>query len=261
METLSDVVVILRHEGRQDLAALLADAYVDLIFQDLGSPFSGEGEFYFTHAAISAPIWAWKSLRVLPKADNEVILDALREAWPFNEAGGTVIQSVSFNVDRDSLKENIELLYTQPIGWQRVDRTLDRVRQLLMTASTEEQYLEVGVICRDVLISMAQTVFHPEQHPPIPNDNTNVSKTDVKRMMARYVASEYPGASSQVARRCVNATVDLANTVTHKRTATYRDAAFCAQATVNVIGLISILSGKRDQEELKKPVGSDGRES
>lgn len=261
MESLSDVVVILRHEDRQDLAAMLADAYVDLVFQDVAYPMTSEGEFYLTHAAIYAPIWAWKSLRKLPDADDKVIHDALQEAWPANEAGGTIIQSVSYSIDKDSLRENTTLLYTKPIGWQRVDRGMDRVRQLLMAASTEEQFQELGVVCREGLISVSQAVFDPKQHPPLPNDNIDVSDTDVKRMIARYVASECPGKTGQEIRKCVNGAVDLANKVTHKRTATYRDAALCAQATFNIIGLISIISGKRDNGQLRPSVESDDVDS
>ena len=189
-----------------------------------------------------------------------MILNALREAWPASEAGGTVVQSVSYNIDKDSLSDGLTHLFAKPTGWHRVDRTMDRIRELLTTASTEEQFQELGVLCREGLISVAQAVFDSRQHPSLPNDNTDVSDTDVKRMKAHYAASECPGASSQEVRKCVNSAVDLANKVTHKRTSTHRDAAFCAQATFNVIGLIALISGKRDRGELHPSVESHGRQ-
>ena len=250
MDSLADVIVILRYEDRQDLAALLADAHVDFEYLDTGFSLTSDADIDFVNAAIQAPLPACKALRELSKKDQDTILDALREVWPASEAGGMYIRDVSYNINMDSLRDGLTQLFTNPIGWQRVDRTMDRIRELLTTASTEEHFQELGVLCREGLISVAQAVFDLSQHPPLPNDNTDVSDTDVKRMIARYVAVECPGASGQEVRKCVNSAVDLANKVTHRRTSAYRDAALCAQATFNVIGLIALVSGKRDREEL-----------
>ena len=247
MESLADVVAILRYEDRQDLAALLTDAYVDFEYVDMTFSLTSDVSFDLVNATIYASISACKALRELSKEDEDVILESLREVWPVSGSDGRHIQSVSYNINKDSLKDGHTHLFTNPIGWQRVDRTMDRIRGLLTTASTEEQFQEVGVLCREGLISVAQAVFDERHHPPLPGDNTDVSTSDVKRMIARYVASECPGASSREVRKCVNSAVDLANKVTHRRTSVYRDAALCAQSTFNMIGLIAIISGKRDQ--------------
>ena len=260
MDSLADVIAILRYEDRQDLSALLVDAYADFEYLDTGFSMTSDAEIHLVNAAIYAPISACKTLRALPKEDQDVIFDALREAWPASEAGGMAIQNVSYNINKDSLGDGLTHLFTSPIGWQRVDRTMDRIRELLTTASTEEQFQEVGVLCREGLISVAQAVFDARRHPPLPNDNTDVSDTDAKRMIGRFVASAFPGASSQEIRKCVNSAVDLANKVTHRRTSAYRDAALCAQATFNVIGLITLISGKRDRDELRLSVEAHGRE-
>ena len=235
----------------------MADAYVVFEYLDSGFSITSDAEFELYNANIYSSISACKALRKLSKEDNDTILDALREVWPVTEAGGMVIQNVSYSIDRDSLSDGTIQLYTNPIGWQRVDRTTDRIRELLATASTEEHFQEVGVLCREVFISLAQAVFDPKKHPPLPNDNTEVSDADAKRMIARYVASECSGASNQEVRKCVNSAVDLANRLTHSRTSVYRDAAFCVQATINAIGLVAIISGKRDREESLPPPDSD----
>ncbi len=247
MHSLEDVVAILRFEDRQDLAALLTDAHVEFEYVDMGFSLTSDAHIELVNAIIYASISSCKALRELSKEDEGVILDSLREAWPASEAGGMYVQSVWYNINKDSLRDGLTHLFTNPVGWQRVDRTMDRIRELLTTVSTEEQFREVGVLCREGLISVAQAVFDERQHPPLPDDNTDVSASDVKRMIARYVASQCPGASSREVRKCVNSAVDLANKVTHRRTSVYRDAALCAQATFNVIGLIAIISGKRDR--------------
>ena len=249
LDSLADVIAILRYEGRQDLSALLADAHVQFEYLDTGFSLTSDAEIEFVNAAIYAPISACKALRDLGENDQQAILEALQDVWPASEAGGMYIRNVSYNINKDSLRDGLTYLFSNPIGWQRVDRTMDRIRELLTIASTEEHFQEVGVLCREGLISVAQAVFDPKQHPPLSNDNTNVSATDVKRMLARYLAVEISGSSTQEFRRCVNDAVDLANKVTHRRSSDYRGAALCAQATFNVIGLISLISGKRDRDE------------
>ena len=249
LDSLADVIAILRYEGRQDLSALLADAHVEFEYLDTGFSMTSDAMIEFVNAAVYAPISACKALRDLSENDQQTILDALREVWPASEAGGMYIRDVLYNINKDSLGDGLTNLFTNPIGWPRVDRTMDRIRELLAVASTEEHFQEVGVLCREGLISVAQAVFDSRLHPPLPDDNTEVSDTDVKRMLARYVAVEFSGSSDQEFRRCVNNAVDLANKVTHRRASDYRGAALCAQATFNVIGLISLISGKRDRDE------------
>ena len=207
MDSLADAVAILRYEDRQDLSALLVDAYADFEYLDTGFSMTSDAEIHLVNAVIYAPISACKALRALPKADQDMIFDALREVWPASEAGGMIIQNVSYNIHKDSLRDGLTHLFTHPLGWHRVDRTMNRIRELLTTASTEEQFQEVGVLCREGLISVAQAVFNARQHPPLSNDNTDVSDTDVKRMIARFVASECPGSSNQEVRKCVNSAV------------------------------------------------------
>lgn len=251
-DSLADVIALLRYEERQDLSRLLADAYLVFDYLDTAFPLTGgEGTFELVEANIHAPISDCKKLRNLSDEDHAVICDALREAWPTSQAGGMYIQSVSFTFTRESLSDGLTHLFTSPLGWQSVDRRLDRIQELLTTASTEEHFQEIGLQCRQGLISVAQAVFDSAQHPPLPNDVARVSKSDAKRMLGRYVASACSGHSGREVRKCANSAVDLANKVTHSESSTYSDAALCAQATFNVVGLLAIVSGKRDREELR----------
>lgn len=128
-------------------------------------------------------------------------------------------------------------------GWARVDRGLLGIRQRLMAATDEEDYQTVGLLAREVLISLAQVVFTPEIH--VVSDGIAPSRTDAKRMLDAYVAYEFAGGSNEEARRYVKAAFDLTNSLQHRRTATFRDAALCAESTNSVVNTIAILSGKR----------------
>ena len=135
-------------------------------------------------------------------------------------------------------------VFQEPTGWPRVDRTLGEVRTRLESASTEEQFQAVGLLCREALISLAQTVFDPDRHPPI--DDVEVSDTDAKRMLESYLAVEVIGKSNAIARKHAKSALDLAVELQHKRTAGFRNAALCVQATASVVNIIAILSGVRD---------------
>jgi hypothetical protein len=65
-------------------------------------------------------------------------------------------------------------------------------------------------------------------------------------MLEAYLATELAGGENKVARQHARAALDLANELQHKRTATFREAALCSEATAAVINLIAIMSGQRD---------------
>jgi hypothetical protein len=72
----------------------------------------------------------------------------------------------------------------EPSGWERVDRALGKARARLELASAEEDYQAVGLLCREVIISLAQAVFDPTIHKII--DGVEASKTDANRMLEAY---------------------------------------------------------------------------
>jgi hypothetical protein len=135
-------------------------------------------------------------------------------------------------------------MFDEPTGWAKVDRTVTEIRQRLEQASTEEQLQTVGTLCREALISLAQAVFDPARHPIV--DGVQACTTDFKRMMEAYSAVGLKGDSMKHSRQHAKAAFDLANELQHKRTATFRHAALCAEATVAVINLVAIVSGQRD---------------
>lgn len=87
--------------------------------------------------------------------------------------------------------------FLEPTGWPLVDRKLGEARKQLESASTEEQFQAVGLYCRETLVSLAQTVFDPELHPPLSKDDKEPSPTDAKRMLDRYLAVELGGVQTK----------------------------------------------------------------
>ena len=133
-----------------------------------------------------------------------------------------------------------------PTGWQRVDRCVGELRDRLAAATAEEQFQAVGLLGREALISLGQVVFDPEVHPTL--DGVQASPTDGKRMLDAFIATELAGGANEAARRHARSALDYAVALQHRRTATFRDAALCAEATTSVINLIAIVAGRRDPQ-------------
>jgi hypothetical protein len=132
----------------------------------------------------------------------------------------------------------------EPTGWARVDRAIKEVADRLPQAKTEEQFQSLGLVCRECLISLAQEVFDPDRHPTEPG--VRVSATDFKRMIEAYIAVEMSGGAAEEIRRHSRTALDLAVRLQHQRTAGFRDAAICIEATSSVINIIAIASGRKD---------------
>jgi hypothetical protein len=134
-------------------------------------------------------------------------------------------------------------VFDEPTGWQKVDRQLQEVRLRLEGAEAEEQYQAVGLLCREVLISVAQESYDRARHASL--DGVQPSSTDAKRMLEAVFEAELQGNANEEARAHAKAAVHLAVALQHKRTADFRTAAMCAEATASVVNLLAVLSGRR----------------
>lgn len=117
-----------------------------------------------------------------------------------------------------------------PTGWPRVDRTVDEIQLRLDQAEVEEHFQQIGLLCREVQISLAQSVYKPERHPS--EDGVSPSKTDARRMLDAYIATELKSKRNEAVRRHVKAALALANELQHDRTADQQQAFLCAEASV-----------------------------
>lgn len=145
---------------------------------------------------------------------------------------------------RRMISGNQSAVIEEPTGWERVDRTILEIRRQLSIAENEEQFQAIGLLCRETLITLGQSVYDPDIHPSI--DGTVPSSTDAKRMLENYIGFTLSGSSHEKSRKHAKASFDLANDLQHRRTANFRQAALCAEATASVINVIAIISGRRD---------------
>lgn len=110
------------------------------------------------------------------------------------------------------------------------------------THSDEEDCQAIGLLCREVMISLAQAVYDPAIH--LSEDGVSPSATDANRMLEGYVGHAFPGESYKEVRAHARAALALALNLQHRRTATRKLAALCLEAASSVTSVISIISGR-----------------
>jgi hypothetical protein len=131
-----------------------------------------------------------------------------------------------------------------PTGWKRADRALEKAHAQVLEAQHEEDYQAVGHLCREIIISLGEAVYDPAIHSP--SDGAKISKADAAGMIEAFLATAAAGGSKEDIRRHARAALDLTNNLQHKRTADFRTAALCLEATSSVANILAILDGRRD---------------
>ena len=144
----------------------------------------------------------------------------------------------------------------EPTGWERVDRGLAKARGQLDLAVAEEDFQAIGLLCREVIISLAQAVYDPAVHVPV--DGVAPSRTDANRMLEAYLHHVFSGESYKEVRAHARAAMALALNVQHRRTATRQLAALCLEAAASTAAVIAILSERssakpKDMEAVAMP--------
>ncbi len=136
-------------------------------------------------------------------------------------------------------------VFSEPTGWDKVDRQISNAKDQLQTAATEEHFQVVGLLCREVLITVSQEVYEPTRHRT--RDGVLPSSTDVGRMLEAFFDSELSGASNEECRAYGKAAFRLALALQHKRSADFRMAAFCLEATMSAVNILALLGNRRGE--------------
>jgi hypothetical protein len=123
-------------------------------------------------------------------------------------------------------------------------RSLQAASQALSLAKSEEDFQAIGVLCRETVISLAQSVYVSGTH--VHPDNVIPSSTDAARMLEAYLATELRGRESEELRAYAKSCLKLSVALQHTRTATMRDAALTLEATSALASLVGILASRTD---------------
>lgn len=144
--------------------------------------------------------------------------------------------------------ENITPSLATPIveldDWERISRTVIKIKQDSKIAVNEEDFQQIGLLCREVIISLAQNVYNPEIHGTEDEMGKEIGKTDAVRMIGNYIKVRLAGSSNEELKAYAKATNKLANLLTHKRDAKKQDMLLSVSATMALINFIGILEDK-----------------
>ncbi|OWO94810.1 hypothetical protein B5E41_10305 [Rhizobium esperanzae] len=132
----------------------------------------------------------------------------------------------------------------EPTGWERVDRSLCKAKAQLLTASTEEELQTIGLLGREVLISLGQAVYDRDVHGETDEDGKRIGSTDARRQLFAWLHHQMAGADNKEIRAHIKASIDLAVHLQHRRTATRQLAALCLEATSSAVSVVAIIAGR-----------------
>jgi len=128
--------------------------------------------------------------------------------------------------------------------WERIKRTVIKIKRESNNAKDEEDFQTIGLLCRDVIISLAQAVYDPLIHGATDDTGKQIGNADAVRMIGNYVSVELNGSHNKELRAYAKATNDLANQLTHKRSATKKDMLLIVSSTIALINFIGIIEEK-----------------
>lgn len=128
--------------------------------------------------------------------------------------------------------------------WDRITRTLTKIKRDSNNAKNEEDFQTVGLLCREVIISLAQAVYNPKLHGSTDEKGVVIGNSDANRMIGNYVNIKLSGGSNEELRAYARNTNKLANRLTHERNATKKDMLLSVASTIALINFIGIIEEK-----------------
>lgn len=117
------------------------------------------------------------------------------------------------------------------------------MRHLLRDSESPEDFQGVGLLGREVIISLAQSVFNPETDGP--RDRV-ISDTDAKAMLDGYVGPVVPASGKEELRRAIRAVLQAAVALQHDRAADRLKAAVAYELPVATTNSIHKVEELRD---------------
>lgn len=148
------------------------------------------------------------------------------------------------NAIQNSEESEQQLISYEPTGWEKVDDGITKLKEVLIKANETADFQSVGMYGRELLITLAQTVFDIEKHPS--PDGTDIGKADSKRMLEAYIHYCLHRRSKEREIKFAKSSIDFSNELTHNRTATQMDAELCYNAVLSTVHIIKVLNKFND---------------
>jgi hypothetical protein len=122
-------------------------------------------------------------------------------------------------------------------GWPRVDEEVAELRRHFESASTQQDYSNVGNDCVALLEALSETVYEHDKHQRGNEPEPPVQKT--KERLDRYIEVELVGSDNAELRKLARAAIEFAQAVKHRRaTVTRQESGIAADAVLLLANLL-----------------------
>lgn len=125
-------------------------------------------------------------------------------------------------------------------GWNNVDADVEQLRLRFRSASTVQDYKDVGNRCVGVLEALSATVYDPAIHCPDGMIEPPVDKTDIR--IGAYIDQRLPGKQNEELRGLVKKASALAHKVKHSPRADRTSAGIAADAAILIANMVRRLA-------------------
>lgn len=122
------------------------------------------------------------------------------------------------------------------IGWPKVDEELTELRRRFRTATTTQDYRDVGNRSVAVLEALSRTIYDPAVH--LRDGETEPPANKTKQRLGRYVEDSLAGNDNEAIRGVANRVIELAHSVKHSTEPTRREAGIIADAVIMLANIL-----------------------
>lgn len=121
-------------------------------------------------------------------------------------------------------------------GWPTVDEELTELRRRFRTATTTQDYRDVGNRAVAVLEALSRTLYDAAAHLREGETEPPVDKT--KQRIGRYVEDSLAGKDNEAIRGVANKVIELAHSVKHSTQPTRREAGIVADSVIMLANIL-----------------------
>lgn len=129
-------------------------------------------------------------------------------------------------------------LHEASTGWERVDSQLSQLRERYATARSVEDFQAVGLLCRDILISVGDACYDHERH----GGGNGKEPSGAMDKLEKVVGVEAAGGSNKQLRQLLKAAMEFSNHVQHDRAGRLTEAGVSAETTISLATLFRIVT-------------------
>lgn len=177
--------------------------------------------------------------------------DSFRTHWVDNQCAGSfnarrVLLQKFFDPVQQKLDELEEAQFRAVLaeaasphtktGWPTVDVELTELKRRFRSATSTQDYRDVGNRSVAVLEALSRTIYDAAVHLRDGETEPPVDKT--KQRIGRYVEDSLAGSDSEAIRGVVNKVSDLAHSVKHSTTPTRREAGIAADSVIMLANIL-----------------------